>query len=322
MTQIGQENERRSFRIRPYLELPPLQQVFQRLVNPIRFDFQQFGGLPNQVLLGKAGMAFLRLLLQQIGYPGFHSLGGLLGHAQFFRQPVGGNEPDPEEVPGQIKGIFLDSGNGLSSVTLEYLGGQSGGNPMSLQKNHDLPNIFLRFPGLFKLSNPFGPDPLHQGQLSGVFIEDFQGLKTKAPDDPFSHLRSNPFDQTGTQIPFDANLRGRGQRFKALHPQLQTVFGMALIDPLNLKPFTQVDGHQIADDGHQFPLPFQFQLGDGEVALLVAVGDPFHVTFEADAVFFGGQGHDSNRHHSLFRRGGVNPLPSLGIKDSDFVLSA
>ena len=64
VTQIGQKNERRPFRVRPYLELFSREQVFQRPVNAIAFDFQQFGGLSNQVLLRKAGMAFFRLLLQ------------------------------------------------------------------------------------------------------------------------------------------------------------------------------------------------------------------------------------------------------------------
>ena len=103
---------------------------------------------------------------------------------------------------------------------------------MSLKKQHDILNLFLLLPARFDALHANFSDSLHLNQGIRIFLDNLQGILPKLFYNPSCKLRTNPFDQSGTQIFFNAIDCRRECLFKLLHRKLPAIFGIYLPESL------------------------------------------------------------------------------------------
>src|SRR4029079_794216 len=99
----------------------------------------------------------------------------------------------------------------------------SGPNPMRVQKDHNLSNDFLCFPGLDYSFFAFRANAVKVGQTLGCLLNDIKDLLTKGLDQLFGKVWADAFDHPRAEILFDA-FQGTGWNdAEGLRLELQTM---------------------------------------------------------------------------------------------------
>lgn len=148
----------------------------------------------------------------------------------------------------QILRVFLHHLDGLLAVGLEDLAGTGGRDPVALEKEYDLPDLFLLLPGLFDHLDVLIPDAL---------------------------------DQPGSQISLGPGRSGRYQTFTI--DRLELLPELGVVDPFPFHLLQDLAGQgrgHVPDDRDQVPAAMDLDLGHGIAVLFVGVGDSFDLALQ------------------------------------------
>ena len=147
---------------------------------------------------------------------------------------------------------------------------------MCLEKDHDLSDFFLVFPGLFDHMDSFFANAIHFGQLLNLIFDDIERFFAEFGHNPLGHDWADAFDETGAQVLLDAIHRSGNRRLAVHYLELLTVFGM--IGPLSphLDNLAGHGGHEVTNDGYKVPLAVHFKFRYGVAVLRVGISDPLN----------------------------------------------
>src|SRR5262245_28330150 len=99
-------------------------------------------------------------LLEDVTHTGLGADYRIAGDAQPLRQGIRRLETNAVDVESQTIWILLHAVNGLVTIGFVNPDCTSRPNTMRVQKDHDLPNDFLRVPRVDNTLFPFRPDPV------------------------------------------------------------------------------------------------------------------------------------------------------------------
>ena len=106
---------------------------------------------------------------------------------------------------------------------------------MILQKQHDILDFFLPFPALSDLIDTFLSNTWDFQESLYIGFDNLQCIRAKLLNNLPGKLRPHTFDQTGTQIFFNAKNSGRHGFLPAFCQELSAIFRIYLPIPINQK---------------------------------------------------------------------------------------
>jgi len=109
---------------------------------------------------------------------------------------------------------------------------------MGLQKQHDLADFLLVFPGLLDQGDPFCPDPLDFLQTLYLVLDDVEGLFSEFIDNAVRHLGAQTFYQAGAQVSSNAVNGCWNSGMIGMNLELVTVFWVMRPFPFQAQNFS------------------------------------------------------------------------------------
>jgi hypothetical protein len=109
---------------------------------------------------------------------------------------VGCFEADAIDVTFELIGISLYSLKRRIPIRLVDLDRQVGADPVTMQKDHDLFNLFLLLPCAGDLLHPPRANARHFEQSLRSCLDHSKGLFFKISNNAFGKARADPFDHT------------------------------------------------------------------------------------------------------------------------------
>ncbi len=158
---------------------------------------------------------------------------------QSLSDAVGGFEANSINITFELIGIFLDSLKGCISIGFVDFDGQICADAMSVQKHHDLLDLFLLLPGDGDSLHAVTTNPRHLQQVSWGRLDHSECIFLESPDDTFSQFRTNALDHSRAEITLDASNGGRQGLFTDFCFELRAMCGMPAPLPLQLKEFSR-----------------------------------------------------------------------------------
>jgi len=148
---------------------------------------------------------------------------------------------------------------------------------VGLKKQHDITNLFLLIPCLLYHGDTFFADTVDPGKLFDFIFDDIQCLFSKFFNNSTGHNRSEPFDESGTQI-FSNSINGCRNRGLGFH-NLELLAKSGMINPFatHIENFAWCRRHQVSHYCNQIPLSVNFYSGNGETGLVVRVCNSFNL---------------------------------------------
>ena len=126
--------------------------------------------------------------------------------AELHRDRVGALETNPSDVSRKPIGVLGHNLHGVRAIGLEDANRPGGADPVTVKKDHDLPDDLLLGPGV---RDPFGPnraDARHLAKPIGLGFDDVEDLlpehfdhllgvdRPDAPDHPRAEIFLDPVD--------------------------------------------------------------------------------------------------------------------------------
>ena len=227
-------------------------------------------------------MAIICKTIQNINNAGLGPQFRIFWKSKLFGNPVCNYKADTKNIHAEAIGVLLHKGNGSIVVSLVYFRGISGADTMGLQKQHDLTNLLLVFPGLLDQGDPFCPDPFDFFQTLYLVLDNIKGFFPEFFDDAVRHLGAQAFDHAGTQVSSNAVNGCRHGGSVGMNLELVTIFRVMHPFPFQVQNFSRGGRRDVSDNGNEVPLALHFQFGDRVAILLVGVGDAFNLTCQCD----------------------------------------
>jgi len=170
-------------------------QLGEALLHQLLAHLEHLLATLDQIQARIVDMPLLRELVQHMQGPGPHTGRGVLLETELRRDPIGGKEADAPDIRCQAVGIVLDDPDGLPAVGLEDLGGVGGGDPVTLQKEHHLPDLLMFPPSPRDHLHALVPNPFHLGQPLRLLVQDAQGVLPEGIYDAAGHDRADSLDE-------------------------------------------------------------------------------------------------------------------------------
>ncbi len=140
-------------------------------------------------------MALLAHLFQHVENTGFGTYQCIFRDTDFLCDPVSNDKTNAKYVACQPIRVFPHNPDGILTVLFEYLRAIAGAHPVSLEKDHNIPDLSLIFPCLADHLEPLLANPFHTEKIFRTMFNDLQGLVTEPLYQTPGHLRTDSPDE-------------------------------------------------------------------------------------------------------------------------------
>ena len=134
----------------------------------------------------------------------------------------------------------------------------------------------MLFPAFCNFADTFFSDSVHFPQPENIRLDHSDRIRAKFLHNPFRIFRSNPFDQPGTQIFFNAKNSRRHRLFPGLCLKLSAITTVHFPVSIDQKHRTNIDIQKTADHRHQILIIFHRTFQNGISVVRILVSDPLH----------------------------------------------
>ena len=171
------------------------QEMMEREVECIDFALECPGSIFEQLFAGEGAVTVSFRLFEDVKETCGETAGRINRLTHLGGDLVGGAEPYPGNLTGEAIGIGTEDVHRLLSVGFVKSYRPRCGNAAGVEKNHDVPDRFLPFPGIFDAKTASLPDSGDFFEALRFLLDDSKGIVPECCDDPFGVGRADPIDQ-------------------------------------------------------------------------------------------------------------------------------
>ena len=193
---------------------------------------------------------------------------GVLGLSHFTRDFVGGAKSDSRNLPREPVRVRSKNGNDFLAVGLVKSQGPGRGNPVPVEKNHEIPDGPLLFPRFFYPDSPGSSDSGDLLEALGFLLDDAKSVLSEKFHNSFGVGRSDPINESAREETSDSV--GRFGRKGVDVIGLELVSETAILFPSTLRPDPLAFDHGGEPSPHRDSLTAgPFHLHDGVAVFLI-----------------------------------------------------